>query len=101
MPGFLNSSVSPTNSGLVSMKAVASALSLGSPISMRQVLQRRDHGKIRRYGICLVTLTSSPRVSSMQADWLDRLFFDYDGVARFFRKVSGGRQYVEREVFWP
>src|SRR5262245_23883968 len=37
----------------------------------------------------------------MQTDWLGRLLFDYDGVARFFRKASGGRHYVEWRAFWP
>src|SRR5260370_15206498 len=101
MPSILNSSLASPAQHVVSVKAIASSLGLTYPVSVKEMLKHRDVTKIRKYGVCVVTLEGSQRISRMSGDWYDRVFFDPDGIARFFRKASGGRQYVEWLVLGP
>jgi hypothetical protein len=46
-------------------------------------------------------LLAPPRGTTMDTGWYHRLFSDPQGVASYFRKMSGGRQFVEWQVFGP
>ena len=101
MPRFLNSSlVNPTEPS-VSVKSTGMRMGLAFPLSLKSMLQRRDMSKVVRYGVCICTFPGAPRGTNLDASWVDRAFSDSMGVASFFRKMSGGRQFVEWQVFGP
>src|SRR2546428_2388609 len=58
-------------------------------------------GRITKYGVCIVTFTGSPRITSMGADWFNRAFDDAAGIVTFFRTATGGRHDIEWQVFGP
>lgn len=65
------------------------------------MLSYHDSGKTRTYGICILEYGGQSRATTIDAEWLNRAFSDKMGIARYFRKMSGGRQFVEWEIFIP
>jgi hypothetical protein len=94
-----NNSLVPPNADFISAKAVGHANGMSFPMSLRGLLDKRDKSRIRRYAVWICTPTDRPRAIGWPASWYDRLFGDRWGVATFFREMSGGRQYVEWQVF--
>lgn len=54
-----------------------------------------------RWGIVVTTITGLPRVTTLPLEWFERLFDDGDGVASYFRQMSGDRQVFSWRVFGP
>jgi hypothetical protein len=71
------------------------------PRSVRALLDRRDRVRVSRWGFCLTTFTNTPRTTALGTEWFDTLFADPDGVASYFRRMSGARRLVEWQVFTP
>jgi hypothetical protein len=69
------------------------------PMSLRGLLDQRDKTRVRRYAVWICTPTDAARAIVQPGYWYDRLFGDRFGVATYFREMSGGRQYVEWQVF--
>jgi hypothetical protein len=65
------------------------------------MIRQRDMSKVRKWGVCIVTFTGTPRATSMSGDWFNAAFSDPDGIAAYFREMSGGRKYIEWQVFGP
>jgi hypothetical protein len=101
VPRFLNSSLVNPSEPSVSVKSTGIRMELASPLSLKNMLQRRDMSKVVRYGICICTFPGTPRGTNLDASWLDRAFSDPMGVASYFRKMSGGRRFVEWQAFGP
>lgn len=101
MPRFLNSSLVNPSEPSVSIKSTGIRMGLAFPLSLKNMLQRRDMSKVVRYGICICTFPGTPRGTNLDASWLNRAFSDPLGVASYFRKMSGGRRFVEWQVFGP
>lgn len=83
------------------MAALGLTQRMAPPISLATLLNKRDKSKTRvmRCGICICTpIAASPQIP-MPDYWFDRLFLDLDGVAAFFRHMSGGRKYIEWKIF--
>lgn len=98
MPSLRNNSLLPIEVIDASAKALGLANGMVPPFSLRSLLDKRDKTRVRRYGVFIVTLQST-RGLPMPDVWLERLFLDTAGVATFFREMSGGRHYVEWQVF--
>jgi len=96
-----NNSLVPPATDFVSAKALGHANGMSFPMSLRSLLDKRDKSKsrVRRYAVWICTPTDKPRVIVQPGYWYDRLFGDRWGIATFFREMSGGRQYVEWQVF--
>jgi hypothetical protein len=94
-----NNSLVPPATDFVSAKAVGHANGMSFPMSLRSLLDKRDKSRVRRYAVWICTPTDRPRAIVQPGYWYDRLFGDRWGVATFFREMSGGRQYVEWQVF--
>jgi hypothetical protein len=101
MTSFLNSSIIDFSNPLVSVKSTGMKLGLGFPLSVKNMLSYRDKSKTRYLGICVCQYGGQPRGTKVDADWLNRTFSDPMGIARYFRKMSGGRQLIEWQVFIP
>jgi hypothetical protein len=99
MISFLNSSIVDPSSKVVSVKSVGSALGLASPLSVKDMLSRRDKTRVTKYGIYICTYTGGIRGTNLGDEWLDRVFSDPLGVASYFKKMSYGRRIVEWQVF--
>jgi hypothetical protein len=69
-----------------------------TPVSVRSLLGKRDKSRLTRYGVCVTTIGPTRNIP-MPDYWFDRVFLDLDGVATFFRVMSGGRRYVEWQIF--
>ena len=83
-----------------SLRAIAAER--GTPqYSLRALLAQRDRTVVSSWAVCLLTYPGSTPKLTMPMDWLDRMFFEPDGVAAFFRTMSGGRLLVEWQVFGP
>jgi hypothetical protein len=93
-----NSLVWPT-AEVISAKEVGHANGMEFPMSLRRLLEKRDKSRVRRYAVWICTPTDAARVIVQPDYWYDRLFGDRWGVATFFREMSGGRQFVEWQVF--
>jgi hypothetical protein len=98
---FLNSSLVNPTVPSVSVKSTGIGMRLAFPLSVNNMLQRRDMSKVTRYGVCICTFAGAPRGTNLDASWLDTAFSDAMGVASYFRKMSGGRKFVEWQVFGP
>ena len=83
----------------VRVKSIGIAMGLTFPLSVKYMLKHRDMKKVIRYGICICTYTGQARATTLDTSWLDRAFSDVIGVAKYFRKMSCGRQFVEWVVF--
>ena len=94
-----NNSLVPPDADFISAKAVGHANGMTFPMSLRRLLEKRDRGRVRRYAVWICTPTDRTRAIVQPAYWYDRLFGDRWGVATFFREMSGGRQYIEWQVF--
>lgn len=83
-----------------SLRAIAAEH--GTPeYSLRALLAQRDRTIVKSWAVCLLTFSPvTPRLT-MPMDWFDRMFFEPEGVAAFFRTMSGGRLLVEWQVFGP
>lgn len=74
----------------------------GTPqYSLRGLLAQRDRTVVKSWAVCLLTFSGSQPLLTMPIDWFDRMFFEPEGVAAFFRTMSGGRLLVEWQVFGP
>jgi hypothetical protein len=93
-----NNSLVPPLADRISVKELAAANGMTSPYSLRQLLDRRDKTRVRRYAVWIWTPTDGTRKFPWPAYWYDRAFGNRWGVATFFREMSGGRQYVEWQV---
>lgn len=69
------------------------------PWSVRTLVSRRDPVRILRVGVLILKLSDLPRATTLDVEAVDRLFSDMHGVAAFIRQMSGGRMYLEWEVF--
>ena len=69
--------------------------------SLRDLLSHRDRGRVSTWAACLLVFQGATPQLTMPMDWYDRVFFEPEGVAAFFRAMSGGRQLVEWQVFGP
>ena len=104
MPTLRNNSLVPIIAPQISAKALGYAHGMTFPMSLRGLLDKRDKNpwRVRRIGICFCTPINTPvgvRHAKMNNWWFDRLFVDIDGVAAYFREMSGGRHYIEWEFF--
>lgn len=96
-----NNSLVPPAADFISARAVGHANGMTFPMSLRGLLDKRDKTRVRRYALWICT-PNDPKAQRMIVQpgyWYDRLFGDRWGVATFFREMSGGRQYVEWQVF--
>lgn len=74
---------------------------LGSerPWSVRALVARRDPLRVLKVGVLIVKLNDLARHTDVDVEWIDRVFSDQQGVAAFFRQMSGGRVYLEWQAF--
>jgi hypothetical protein len=101
MVGVKNSSLVDPSEPSVSVRALGRRVGLAGQLSVRALLGRRDHVRITRWGFCIVTLTGTPRTTTLDRGWFDTLFSDPEGVCSYFRQMSGARRLVEWDVFTP
>jgi len=101
MVGLKNSSLVDPSEPQVSVRALGHRVGMGGPLSVRALLGRRDRVRVSRWGFCVVTFTGIPRSTTLDTRWFDTLFADPDGVASYFRQMSGARRLVEWQVFTP
>ena len=99
MASLLNSSIVDPWSETVSCKSIGAALGLGFPLSVKDMLSRRDKTRVTKYGVYVCTYTGGTVVKNLGDAWLERAFSDPLGIASYFRKMSGGRRIVEWQVF--
>ncbi|HEY5981010.1 MAG TPA: hemopexin repeat-containing protein [Microlunatus sp.] len=69
------------------------------PWSARALIDTRDRIRVLRVGVLVVVIGGLARTTTVDPDWLDRLFSDRHGVAAFVRQMSGGRRYLEWQAF--
>lgn len=97
---LVNSSLVPAGRQDWSLRQIAAAH--GTPdYSLRELLSHRDRSRVSTWAVCLLVFTGATPVQTMPMDWYDRMFFEPEGVAAFFRRMSGGRLLVEWQVFGP
>jgi hypothetical protein len=101
MTSFLNSSIIDFSNPIVSVKSTGMKLGLGFPLSVRNMLKHRDTSRTRFYGICVCEYSGQSRGTKINAEWLNRCFSDPMGIASYFKKMSGGRQFIEWQMFVP
>ena len=101
MKRFLNTSIIDFSKPVVSVKETGRKLGLEFPLSVKKMLSYHDNSKTRVYGVCILHYGGMSRGTTIDAVWLDRAFFDIRGIARYFRKMSGGRQFVDWEIYIP
>ena len=101
MKRFLNTSIVDLSSIQVSVKATGTKLGLAFPLSVKKMLSYHDSNKTRTYGVCILQYGGQPRVTTLDAGRLSKAFSDTRGIARYFRKMSGGRLFVEWEIITP
>jgi hypothetical protein len=101
MPTLRNNSLVPVIAPLISAKGLGQAHGMNFPMSLRTLLDKRDKSpsRVMRIGLCFTTPIGAARSATMNDWWFERLFVDIDGVAAFFREMSGGRRYIEWEIF--
>jgi len=75
------------------------ALGPDRPWSVRALIGGRDRDRVLRVGVLVVKLTDKDRRTAVDVEWLDRVFSDQQGVAAFFRQMSGGRLRLEWQAF--
>jgi hypothetical protein len=95
-------------SGLVDRSVCLSGLGARC---MSAVADRRDRARVRLWAVTLITYQDSGEIDptsklpraldrgKMPAGWFERVFSHTDGIAAFFRQMSGGRIAIEWDVF--
>ncbi len=101
MKRFLNTSIVDFSNPVVSVKATGKRLGLEAPLSVKKMLSYHDNNKTRTYGVSILEYGGMARATTIDARWLNRAFTDIWGISRYFRKMSGGRLFVEWEIFIP
>lgn len=99
MLSLRNNSLVPYDATQVSAKAVGLANGMTFPMFLRALLDKRDMSRVSRIGINISTPTDRARDVVMPDVWFERVFMDVDGVAGFFRQMSGGRRYIEWSLY--
>jgi len=74
-------------------------MALPRPVTVNALHDRRDRIRITRWAFCPLRFAKAdgsyaPR-SSLTSGWLEKSLWDPEGIASFFRYMSGGRQLVE------
>ncbi len=101
--GLRNSSLIDPRGGR-SVRALATSMGFTGPVSVRDLLARRDRVRVQRWAVVLMRYTDVPVKDThpaLTADFLDWAFYDPDGVAAYIRTMSGGRRLVEWQAFGP
>ena len=94
-------------SGLVDSPVCLSGLNARC---LSAVADRRDRARVARWAATLITYQNSgelgpsglPRAldrAELPPGWFERAFSNLDGIAAFFRQMSGGRIAIEWDVF--
>jgi len=98
MISLRNNSLVAPSANWISVKDLAAQQGFSLPVSLRGLLSIRDMSQVVRYGVFICT-EGTTRKTIMPVYWFDRAFLDIQAIAAFIRQMSGGRAFVEWEVF--